>query len=94
MGSGHFGEVKRALWNGTEVAVKIIYRNTYKGDFSMFEKEVIILSHVRHPNVLMILAVSRTPEGNAIITEYMSGGYIPALQWHSTSFINLCLVSL
>lgn len=73
---GHFGEVKRAIWNGTEVAVKVIYRNTYKGDFSMFEKEVIILSHVRHPNVLMILAVTRTPdEGNAIITEYMSGGY-------------------
>jgi hypothetical protein len=37
--------VKRAVWNGTEVAVKIIYRNTYKGDFSMFEKEVIILRY-------------------------------------------------
>lgn len=79
IGKGYFGEVKRAVWNGTEVAVKIIYRNTYKGDFSMFEKEVIILSHIRHPNVLMILAVTRTPEGNAIITEYMSGGSLHLL---------------
>jgi len=33
-------------------------------------------SHVRHPNVLMILAVTQTPElKNAIITEFMSGGW-------------------
>jgi len=79
LGKGFFGEVRRAVWHRTDVAVKIIYRDSFGGNFGLFEKEVLVLSHIRHPNVIMILAITCTEEGNnCIVTEYMEGGSLHA----------------
>ena len=45
LGKGFFGEVKRGSWRETDVAIKIIYRDSFKSktSFDMFMNEVCIL---------------------------------------------------
>lgn len=47
--------MRRAVWRDAEVAVKIIYRSLFRSqsDFELFQKEVAILSHVRHPKYVL-----------------------------------------
>jgi hypothetical protein len=57
LGKGFFGEVRQALWNGTSVAVKVIYRDNFRDrtDLEVFYRELDILSKLRHPNVVLFL---------------------------------------
>lgn len=45
LGKGFFGEVRQGRWRGSDVAIKVIYRKSFRSDseFSLFEKELGIL---------------------------------------------------
>lgn len=57
LGKGYFGEVRKAKWKQTDVAVKMIYRDSFgsKSDLTLFYKELSIISQLRHPNILSFL---------------------------------------
>ncbi|EAL64569.1 hypothetical protein ACTFIW_002076 [Dictyostelium discoideum] len=84
IGEGYFGEVRKAVWKGAVVAVKILHRNSFRNtdgnkEENVFLKEVAILSILRHPNVLQFLGVCSETNLNGIVTEYMGGGSLDRL---------------
>ncbi|CAK9198672.1 unnamed protein product [Sphagnum jensenii] len=76
IGKGSFGEIKKATWRGTPVAVKTI-RQSLSRDRAVvkdFQHEVEFMVKVRHPNIVQFLgAVTRRPP-LMLITEYLAGG--------------------
>lgn len=81
LGRGFYGEVKKALWKGTEVAVKVIYRDTFASqkDLSLFYKELNIISKLRHTRILMFLGACLQDGNRCIVTEYLPGGSLHRL---------------
>jgi len=62
--SGSFGEVARARWRGSEVAVKVLKTpSTQVGTkvLNLFLKEVSILSKLRHPSIVLFMGASISP---------------------------------
>eukprot|EP01104_Vermistella_antarctica_P006481 TRINITY_DN17181_c0_g1_i1.p1 TRINITY_DN17181_c0_g1~~TRINITY_DN17181_c0_g1_i1.p1 ORF type:complete len:353 (+),score=70.47 TRINITY_DN17181_c0_g1_i1:311-1369(+) len=79
IGHGNFGEVYKADYFGTEVAVKRILEfqdaDEYGVDMEKYiEREVANLKGMRHPNIVLFIGVSRTEQGVHIITEYVPRG--------------------
>ncbi|EOY29896.1 Map3k delta-1 protein kinase isoform 3 [Theobroma cacao] len=72
IGIGSYGEVYRADWNGTEVAVKKFLDQDFSGDaLIQFKCEVEIMLRLRHPNVVLFMgAVTRSPHFS-ILTEFL-----------------------
>jgi len=81
LGKGYFGEVRRAIWKGTEVAVKEIYKNSFgiQTDLDVFYKELSIISKLRHPNVVQFLGACIEDSHRCIVTEYLRGGNLHQL---------------
>ncbi|GLT57609.1 hypothetical protein SLA2020_305700 [Shorea laevis] len=75
IGIGSYGEVYRADWNGTEVAVKKFLDQDFSGDaLVQFKCEVEIMLRLRHPNVVLFMgAVTRSPH-LSILTEFIPRG--------------------
>ncbi|KAA3477476.1 serine/threonine-protein kinase EDR1-like [Gossypium australe] len=75
IGIGSYGEVYRADWNGTEVAVKKFLDQDFSGDaLVQFKCEVEIMLRLRHPNVVLFMgAVTRYPHFS-ILTEFLPRG--------------------
>jgi len=75
--SGSFGEVSRAKWRGSEVAVKVLKTPGGKqvGDkvLNLFLKEVSILSKLRHPSIVLFMGASISPR-LCIVMEYLPKG--------------------
>mmetsp|Transcript_14616 Transcript_14616/g.24936 ORF Transcript_14616/g.24936 Transcript_14616/m.24936 type:complete len:590 (-) Transcript_14616:914-2683(-) len=73
LGRGGFGEVFKAFWRGTEVAVKKFYQcfapPIQRDDF---RHEVTMLSNLRHPNVVLFMGYS-PPPSFSIVTELCWG---------------------
>lgn len=77
IGSGYFGEVRRGLWNGTEVAIKRFYRDEDKK--KALEREMPIISKLRHPNILSFFGVMVNDKKDImLITELMAAGSLYA----------------
>src|SRR5690606_28659136 len=78
--SGSCGEVFKASWLGTNVAVKRIFRSLlHDKALDEFEAETNILKRVRHPNIVLFLGISTSISKNGeeemcLITEFMSRG--------------------
>ncbi len=93
LGVGNFGEVKRASWRGTDVAVKIIYRKAFhdKDQRQLFQKEVDIISQLHHPNIVQFIGTCVMPaadgrEGNLVlVTEFCGGGSLRQLVAENSS---------
>jgi serine/threonine protein kinase len=85
LGKGFFGEVRKAVWKGTDVAVKVIYRDTFGShkELNLFYKELNIISKLRHPNALMFLGASMKEGERCIVTEYLIGGSLFQLIHHN-----------
>ena len=82
LGVGNFGEVKRASWRGTDVAVKVIYRKAFHDhdQKQLFQKEVDIISQLHHPNVVQFIGTCASPEGHfCLVTEFCGGGSLRQL---------------
>ncbi|KAK8660795.1 hypothetical protein V6N13_051704 [Hibiscus sabdariffa] len=75
IGIGSYGEVYRADWNGTEVAVKKLLDQDFSGDaLVQFKCEVEIMLRLRHPNVVLFMgAVTHSPHFS-ILTEFLPRG--------------------
>lgn len=73
IGDGAFGEVFRGTLWGTEVAVKTFKSITDKvlGDL---QKEVEILSNLRHPNVVLYIGACTRPPNVCLVTEWCVRG--------------------
>lgn len=73
LGSGTFGEVKKAYWRKTLVAVKFLRVSTDPKDneknIQSFIEELNILKKLRHPNILLYLAACTSGPKYFLITE-------------------------
>ncbi|CAL0326762.1 unnamed protein product [Lupinus luteus] len=75
IGSGSFGTVHRAEWNGSEVAVKILMEQDFYAERSKeFLREVAIMKLLRHPNIVLFMGAVTQPPNLSIVTEYLSRG--------------------
>ncbi|ELR15997.1 phosphate ABC transporter, phosphatebinding protein PstS, putative [Acanthamoeba castellanii str. Neff] len=75
LGSGGYGEVHRAMWKGTEVAVKVIASEKITKEMEKnFKDEVQVMTALRHPNVVLFMAASTKAPRMCIVMEYMGLG--------------------
>ncbi|KAI9086234.1 hypothetical protein K1719_028514 [Acacia pycnantha] len=75
IGSGSFGTVHRAEWNGSEVAVKILMEQDFHAErVKEFLREVAIMKRLRHPNIVLFMGAVTQPPNLSIVTEYLSRG--------------------
>jgi type III secretory pathway component EscV len=73
LGVGGFGEVRKAMWKGTEVAVKtIVSVHVTKEMERNFQEEVRVMTALRHPNVVLFMAASTKAPKLCIVMECMS----------------------
>ncbi|XP_062218590.1 probable serine/threonine-protein kinase SIS8 [Phragmites australis] len=89
IGLGSYGEVYRADWNGTEVAVKKFLDQDLSGvSLEQFKCEVRIMSRLRHPNVVLFLGYVTQPPNLSILTEYLPRGSLYRLLHRPNSQID------
>ncbi|TPX34830.1 hypothetical protein SmJEL517_g02575 [Synchytrium microbalum] len=75
IGHGSFGQVFRADYLGTEVAVKEFLHIGQGFDFKKYmTREMTILKESRHPNVTIFMGVSQNGDKLYMVTEYVPGG--------------------
>ncbi|KAI3876458.1 hypothetical protein MKX03_030275 [Papaver bracteatum] len=76
IGKGSFGEILRASWRGTPVAIKRILPNLSDDRMVIqdFRHEVNLLVKLRHPNVVQFLGAVTEKKPLMLITEYLRGG--------------------
>jgi hypothetical protein len=73
IGRGAFGEVLRAVYEGTDVAVKRMSSVTQQAQ-SDFTREVSLLTKLRHPHVVLFMGAAVTPNELYIVMEYAGNG--------------------
>ncbi|KAK8699740.1 hypothetical protein V6N13_115819 [Hibiscus sabdariffa] len=76
IGKGSFGEILKASWRGTPVAVKRILPSLSDDKLVIqdFRHEVKVLVKLRHPNVVQFLGAVTDKKPLMLITEYLRGG--------------------
>ncbi|XP_057502158.1 serine/threonine-protein kinase EDR1-like isoform X2 [Actinidia eriantha] len=75
IGLGSYGEVYRADWNDTEVAVKKFLDQDFSGAaLAEFRREVRIMRRLRHPNVVLFMGAVTRPPNLSIVTEFLPRG--------------------
>ena len=78
MGSGGYGEVFKAKWNGIAVAVKeLLEKDPDEEQVQDFRREVSTISALRHPSIVLWLGCVLKPQAGgalAIVMEYCAGG--------------------
>ncbi|XAR65222.1 Dual-specificity kinase [Bertholletia excelsa] len=76
IGKGSFGEIIKASWRGTPVAVKRILPNLSDDILVIqdFRHEVNLLVKLRHPNIVQFLGAVTERKPLMLITEYLRGG--------------------
>ncbi|XP_068471762.1 U-box domain-containing protein 35-like isoform X1 [Phaseolus vulgaris] len=71
IGEGGYGPVYKCFLDHTPVAVKVLRPDAAQGR-SQFQREVEVLSCIRHPN--MVLLLGACPEYGCLVYEYMANG--------------------
>lgn len=80
LGRGSFGEVHRGTWRGTEVAVKRLRADmASERELLEFRRELAIVNHLAHPNIVQFLGACTTSVPLCIVTEFMQGGNLADL---------------
>lgn len=76
IGKGSFGEILKAYWRGTPVAVKRILPSLSEDKLVIqdFRHEVNLLVKLRHPNIVQFLGAVTEKKPLMLITEYLRGG--------------------
>lgn len=89
IGNGTFGTIYKGKWMGVEVAVKTVDTSTMDlYDYHSFLNEIIMMSNLRHPNIVMFLGGCIKPPNLFFVTEYLILGSLdnvlkayPKLDW-------------
>lgn len=89
IGIGSYGTVYKSEWMGAEVAVKKLHSdNIGEEGYISFLHEIIVMSNLRHPNILMFLGASIRPPNLCCVTEFLVLGSLdnvlkmyPKLDW-------------
>jgi tRNA A-37 threonylcarbamoyl transferase component Bud32 len=75
LGGGGFGSVSRGSYRGQEVAVKRLLSQYMSDDMHQeFEREVMFVKDMRHPNIVQFIGASNVKEHLAIVIEYAPMG--------------------
>eukprot|EP00252_Welwitschia_mirabilis_P006557 TRINITY_DN1743_c0_g2_i6.p1 TRINITY_DN1743_c0_g2~~TRINITY_DN1743_c0_g2_i6.p1 ORF type:complete len:432 (-),score=73.46 TRINITY_DN1743_c0_g2_i6:271-1566(-) len=76
IGKGSFGEILKAKWRGTPVAVKRILPSLSDDRLVIqdFRNEVELLVKLRHPNIVQFLGAVTKRAPLMLITEFLKGG--------------------
>ncbi|ERM94570.1 hypothetical protein AMTRI_Chr04g253610 [Amborella trichopoda] len=76
IGKGSFGEILKACWRGTPVAVKRILPSLSDDRLVTqdFRHEVNLLVKLRHPNIVQFLGAVTERKPLMLVTEYLRGG--------------------
>ncbi|KIM77421.1 hypothetical protein PILCRDRAFT_76824 [Piloderma croceum F 1598] len=77
LGSGSFGNVYKGAYLGIDVAIKEVLPSGEYDVAKYFEREWRLMKEARHPNVVLYLGLSRSPEPDGrifIISEYIENG--------------------
>lgn len=77
LGRGASGVVHKAMFRGTEVAVKrVLATNTSKDAVTEFELETAIMAGLRHPNIVLFMGSCFVPEEKEmlLVMEFMEKG--------------------
>ena len=77
LGQGQFGVVRGAEWNGTNVAIKLLFNSQKEDNMSLFHKELCMMQELHHPHIVQFLGWSRNSDGVlGLIMEYLPNGSI------------------
>ncbi|KAG2388364.1 hypothetical protein C9374_000528 [Naegleria lovaniensis] len=72
--TGGFGIIYQGkLWNKVDVAIKLLKNDAEEMD-EEFEKEVSLLSSLKHPNIVTFYGICITSDSKYMITEYLPRG--------------------
>ena len=76
IGSGAFGEVKKAYWRKTLVSVKFLKLEVQNNEKHVkpFIEEYNLLKQLRHPNILLYLGGNITKSPYFLVTEFCENG--------------------
>ena len=79
IGGGGFGQVWKAFWRGTPVAVKVLTgsaqsKSVPRPVLEEFAAEINLLKGMRHPNICLYMGACLEPPHRAIITELAANG--------------------
>uniref|UniRef100_A0A8C5DRZ1 Mitogen-activated protein kinase kinase kinase n=1 Tax=Gouania willdenowi TaxID=441366 RepID=A0A8C5DRZ1_GOUWI len=77
IGVGGFGKVYRAVWHGTEVAVKAARRDPEEDPHQTLEsvrQEAKLFAMLNHPNIMALLGVCLLEPNLCLVMEYARGG--------------------
>lgn len=77
LGAGSFATVYRGVWRGTQVAVKKPFMSSDNPTHGLLDadavdlfcREVKLLSKLRHPNVILLMAACMEPENMCMVME-------------------------
>jgi serine/threonine protein kinase len=93
IGEGSFGNVYLSKWRKTKVVSKIANNNLSEESKILIERELDILTKVKHPNIVQFLGYIDSPF--IIVTEYIQEGdllkYIINDKLNFKAKINICL---
>jgi serine/threonine protein kinase len=78
IGQGAHGEVYRAKWRGTPIAVKQISEAGPAGASALSElrHEIAVLAHMHHPRVVQFLGAYTKGRPLLVLSEYLRGGSV------------------
>lgn len=81
LGAGAYGEVVRAKWRGTPVAVKKVtsLSGATAAATRELRHEIAVMSHMHHPRVVQFLGACTRQHPWFIIFEYLPGGALSTL---------------
>ncbi|KAJ2848138.1 Calmodulin-dependent protein kinase cmk2 [Coemansia brasiliensis] len=76
LGAGTFGEVREAIFNpdGRRVAVKVIRKTAVTTDEQMVLKEIDIVRHLHHPNIVKLLDWFESKDKYYLVFQLCTGG--------------------
>ncbi|KAJ1698033.1 Protein kinase superfamily protein [Rhynchospora pubera] len=78
---GAFGKLYKGTYNGEDVAIKLLEKPENDPERAQlmeqqFVQEVMMLSNLRHPNIVKFIGACRKPMVWCIVTEYAKGGSV------------------